>query len=100
MADEELQTTFADNIASKFKELLVPTEDIELRVVCLEQQSLRPLLTVADVSVSEERRAARKNPLVEPGFKEASRVKRVAFITLGLQKSHQLNFVRSTLKLF
>ena len=64
LADKEVRTAFADNIASKFKELPTFTEDIETEW-CLfrEQQSLRPLLAVVDVSVLEGRRVARKELL-------------------------------------
>ena len=66
--------------------------------MCYEQQSLPLLLTVADVSVLEGRRVARKELL--GGTKKLKKlfVRKKWPIRPGLQISHQLNFVRSNLK--
>ena len=97
LADKEVRTAFADNIASKFEELPASTEDIETEWCLFEQQSLRPLLTIADVSVLEGRRVARKELL--GGNKKLKKlfVQKKWPTRPGLQISHHLNFVRSTL---
>ena len=100
LADKEVRTAFADNIASKFKELPASTEDIETEW-CLFRTAavilLRPLLTVADVSVLEGRRVARKE--LFGGTKKLKKlfVQKKWPIGPGLQISHHLNFVHSTL---
>ena len=98
LADKEVRTAFADNIASKFKELPPLLKTLKLSGVCFEQQSLRPLLTVVDVSVLEGRRVARKKLL--GGTKKLKKlfVRKKWPMRPGLQISHHLNFVCSTLK--
>ena len=98
MADKKVRTAFADNIPSKFIKLPTSIEDIETVGVCFEQQSLRPLLTVVDVSVLEGRRVARKELLSRTKKLKKLFVRKKWPIRPGLQISHHLNFVRSTLK--
>ena len=89
-----LQTTL--HLSSKnFRPQL---KTLKLSGVCFEQQSLRPLLTVVDVSVLEGRRVARKELL--GGTKKLKKlfVQKKWPMRPGLQISHHLNFVRSTLK--
>ena len=100
LADEEVRTAFTDNIAStvsskNFRPLL---KTLKLSGVCFEQQSLRPQLTVVDVSVLEGRRVARKELL--GGTKKLKKlfVRKKWVIKPGLQISHHLNFGSSTLK--
>ena len=64
--------------------------------VCVELQSLRPLLTVADASGLEGRRVARKELL--GGTKELKKlfVRKKWPVRPGLHISYHLNFVRST----
>ena len=61
----EVRTAFADNITSKFKELPASTEDNETEWCLFRTALLRPLLTVAVVSVLERQRVARKELLAE-----------------------------------
>ena len=65
---------------------------------CFEQQSFRPLLPVADVSVLEGRRVARKELL--DGTKKLKKlfVRQKWPIKPGLQISHLLHFVCCTRK--
>ena len=99
LADKEVQTALADNIASKFKELPTSTEDIKTEwCFYFEQQSLRPLLTVVDVSVLQEQRVATKELIGGTKKLEKLFVQKKWPIRPGLQISHHLNFVRSTLK--
>ena len=75
-----------------------PLNTLKLTGVCFEQQSLRPLLPVEDVSVLEGRRVARKELL--GGTKKLKKllVQKKRPIRPSLRISHHLNFVRSTLK--
>ena len=92
--DLHLQTTL--HLSSKNFQTLLNT--LKQSGVCFEQQSLRPLLTAVDVSVLEGRRVERKELL--GGTKRLKKlfVRKKWLIRPGLQISHQLNFVRSTLK--
>ena len=84
------------HLSSKnFRPLL---KTLKLSGVCFEQQSLRSLLTVADVSMLEGRRVARKELI--GGTKKLKKlfVQKKGPIRPGLQLSHHLNFVRITLK--
>ena len=95
LAAEEIQTAFADNIACKFRPLL---KTLKLSGVCFEQQSSRPLLIVADVSVLEGRKVARKELLGGAKMLKKLFVRKKWPIRPGLQVSHQWNFVCSTPK--
>ena len=100
LADKEVRTAFADNIASKLKELPTSTEDIETEW-CLYRTAVitsATTVTVVGVSVLEGRRVARKELL--GGTKKLKKlfVRKKWPIRPGLQISHHLNFVRSTLK--
>ena len=68
---------------------------LKLRGVCFEQQSLRPLLTVAVVSVLEGRRVARKELFGGTEKLKKLFVRKKWPVRPGLQISHQLNFVRT-----
>ena len=99
LADKEeyelhLQTTL--HLSSKnFRPLL---KTLKRSGVCFEQQSLRPLLTVVDVSVLEGRRVARKELLGGTNKLKKLFGRKKWPTRPGLLISHHLNFVRSTLK--
>ena len=89
-----LQTTL--HLRSKnFRPLLTT---LKLTGVCFEQQPLRPLLNVADVSVLKGRRVARKKSL--GGNKKLKKlfVRKNWPARPGSQISHHFTFVRTTLK--
>ena len=98
LADKEVRTALADNIASKFKELRPLLKTLKLSGVCFEHQSLRPLVTVVDVSVLEGRRVARKELL--NGIKKLKKLfaRKKWPIRPGLQISRDLNFLRKYLE--
>ena len=92
----ELHLHTTSHLSSKnFRPLL---KTLKLSGVCFDQQSLRPLLTVVDVSVLEGRRLARKE--LFGGTKKLKKlfVRKKWPIRPGLQISNHLNFVRSILK--
>ena len=97
MADKEVQTAFADNIASKFKELPASTEYIETER-CLFRTAV--ITSAANccgrkLSVLEGRRVVRKELL--GGTKKLKKlfVRKKWPIRPGMQISYELNFVRS-----
>ena len=98
MADKEVRTAFADNIASKFKELPTSTEDIETEW-CLFQTAVIASATncCGRKRVGGTKSSEKRTPWWNQEVKEAIRAKKVAYKP-GLQISHHLNFVRSTLK--
>ena len=81
LADKEVRTAFARDIASAVSSKNFPPllKTLKLSGVCFEQQSLRLLLTVADVSVFEEVKSSEKRtPWWKQEVKEAIRAKKVA----------------------
>ena len=98
LSDKNLRTAFADNIASKFKELPAFTEDIETDW-CLLQTAV---ITSASNCwgrrrVGGTKSGTKRTPCWNQEVKEAIVPKKWP-IRLDLQIGHQLNFVRSTLK--
>ena len=93
LADKEVRTAFAYNIASKFKELPTSTEDIET-----EWCSFRSAVITSATNCCGRKRVGgtkstgseKRTPCWNQEVKEAIRP--------GLQISHHLNFVSSTLK--
>ena len=98
MADKELQTAFADYIASKFKKLPASTEDIETEW-CLFRTAV---ITSATNCCGRKRVGGTKSSKKKlfGGTKKLMKlfVRKKWPIRPGLQISRQLNFVCSTLK--
>ena len=96
--DKEVRTAFADNIASKFKELPTSTEDTETEW-CLFRTAV---ITSATNCCGRKRVGGTKSSEKRTlgGTKKLKKlfVRKKWPIRPGLQTSHHLNFVRSTLK--
>ena len=80
MADKEVRTAFADNIASKFKELLTSTEDIETEW-CLFQTAVITSATkcCGRKRVGGTQSREKRTPWWNQEVKEAIRAKKVAY---------------------
>ena len=101
LADKEVRTAFADNIASKFKELPTSTEDIQTEW-CLFRTAV---ITSATNCCERKRVGGTKSSKKKTSWWNQD-VFSILFLFLrkkwlikpDLQISHHLNFVRSTLK--
>ena len=80
MADKEVRTAFADNIASKFKELPASTEEIETES-CLFQTAVITSATncCGRKRVGETKSSEKRTPWWNQEVKEAIRAKKVAY---------------------
>ena len=100
LADKEVRTAFADNIASKFKELPTSTEDIETEW-CLFRTAVITSATncCGRKCVGGTKSSEKRTPSWNQEVKEAIRAKKVAYKAwLANKNFYHLNFVRSTLK--
>ena len=99
LADKEVRTAFADNMASKFKELPPSTEDIETEW-CLFRTAVITSATGINCCGRKRvggRRVARKELLGGTNKLKKLFVRKKWPIRPGLPISRHLNFVRSTL---
>ena len=80
MADKETRTAFADNIASKFKELPTSTEDIETEW-CLLRTAVIAFTTncCGRKRVGGTKSSEKRTPWWNQGVNEAIRAKKVAY---------------------
>ena len=80
LADKEVRTAFADNIASKFKELRTPTEDFETEW-CLFRTAVISSATncCGRKRVRGTKSTEKRTPCWNQEVKEAIRAKKVAY---------------------